>query len=110
MNAAPSPAIRVLVVDDQELVRAGFCVILDNDRHHPAKVEPASGTSRLATASEPRVRLDPFCALGGQPMTGGPPPGAPVSAFSSPPSTGEPGPGGVEPGSEGSTTPPASAP
>ena len=29
MNATDTPALRVLVADDQELVRAGFCVILE---------------------------------------------------------------------------------
>jgi DNA-binding NarL/FixJ family response regulator len=59
MNAAPSPAIRVLVVDDQELVRAGFCVILDNADGIAVAGEAADGAAALeqAAALQPDVVL-----------------------------------------------------
>jgi DNA-binding NarL/FixJ family response regulator len=51
MSAPPSPAIRVLVVDDQELVRAGFCVILDNADGIAVVGEAADGEAALAQAA-----------------------------------------------------------
>jgi DNA-binding NarL/FixJ family response regulator len=50
MSAPPSPLIRVLVVDDQELVRAGFCVILDNADGIAVVGEAADGSAALAQA------------------------------------------------------------
>jgi DNA-binding NarL/FixJ family response regulator len=50
MSAPPSPLIRVLVVDDQELVRAGFCVILDNADGIAVVGEAADGAAALAQA------------------------------------------------------------
>jgi DNA-binding NarL/FixJ family response regulator len=50
MSAPPSPLIRVLVVDDQELVRAGFCVILDNAEGIAVVGEAADGSAALAQA------------------------------------------------------------
>jgi len=50
MNAPPRPLIRVLVVDDQELVRAGFCVILDNADGIAVVGEAADGSAALAQA------------------------------------------------------------
>jgi len=50
MNTQPSPSIRVLVVDDQELVRAGFCVILDNADGICVVGEAADGAAALAQA------------------------------------------------------------
>ena len=43
--------IRVLVVDDQELVRAGFCVILDNAEGITVAGEAADGAAALAQAT-----------------------------------------------------------
>jgi DNA-binding NarL/FixJ family response regulator len=43
--------IRVLVVDDQELVRAGFCVILDNADGIAVVGEAADGEAALAQAA-----------------------------------------------------------
>jgi DNA-binding NarL/FixJ family response regulator len=51
MNAPPGPVIRVLVVDDQELVRAGFCVILDNADGIVVVGEAADGTAALSQAA-----------------------------------------------------------
>jgi DNA-binding NarL/FixJ family response regulator len=51
MSAPPSPVIRVLVVDDQELVRAGFCVILDNADGIAVVGEAADGSAALEQAS-----------------------------------------------------------
>jgi DNA-binding NarL/FixJ family response regulator len=48
MNAPP---IRVLVVDDQELVRAGFCVILDNAEGITVAGEAGDGATALAKAA-----------------------------------------------------------
>jgi len=50
---APAEAgpIRVLVVDDQELVRAGFCVILDNADGISVAGEAADGAAALAQAA-----------------------------------------------------------
>ena len=42
--------IRVLVVDDQELVRAGFCVILDNADGIAVVGEAADGAAALVQA------------------------------------------------------------
>jgi len=50
MNA-PGQVIRVLVVDDQELVRAGFCVILDNAEGIAVVGEAADGEEALAQAA-----------------------------------------------------------
>jgi DNA-binding NarL/FixJ family response regulator len=50
MSAPLSPMIRVLVVDDQELVRAGFCVILDNADGIAVVGEAADGSAALAQA------------------------------------------------------------
>jgi DNA-binding NarL/FixJ family response regulator len=47
--AAPDP-IRVLVVDDQELVRSGFCVILDTAEGITVVGEAANGEAALAAA------------------------------------------------------------
>jgi DNA-binding NarL/FixJ family response regulator len=46
-NAEP---IRVLVVDDQELVRAGFCVILEADDRITVVAEAANGAQAVAAA------------------------------------------------------------
>src|SRR5258708_5781959 len=50
---APADArpIRVLVVDDQELVRAGFCVILDSADGISVAGEAADGAAALAQAA-----------------------------------------------------------
>ncbi len=50
---APADArpIRVLVVDDQELVRAGFCVILDNADGISVAGEAADGAAALTQAA-----------------------------------------------------------
>jgi DNA-binding NarL/FixJ family response regulator len=45
-------AIRVLVVDDQELVRAGFCVILDATEGITVLGEAADGAAAVAMAAE----------------------------------------------------------
>jgi DNA-binding NarL/FixJ family response regulator len=47
-------AIRVLVVDDQELVRAGFCVILDATDGITVIGEAADGAAAVAMAAEHR--------------------------------------------------------
>jgi DNA-binding NarL/FixJ family response regulator len=51
MTTAP---IRVLVVDDQELVRAGFCVILDNADGITVVGEAATGAEAVALAEQLR--------------------------------------------------------
>ncbi len=50
--AAPDPPypIRVLVVDDQELVRSGFCVILDTAEGITVVGEAANGEAALSAA------------------------------------------------------------
>lgn len=50
MTAPPIPLIRVLVVDDQELVRAGFSVILDNADGICVVGEAADGAAALEQA------------------------------------------------------------
>jgi DNA-binding NarL/FixJ family response regulator len=50
---APGP-IRVLVADDQELVRAGFCVILDAAEGISVVGEAANGAEAVAGAAEHR--------------------------------------------------------
>src|SRR6202007_2209803 len=60
MTAATGPAaIRVLVVDDQELVRAGFCVILDAADGITVVGEAADGAAAVSavTAHHPDVVL-----------------------------------------------------
>ena len=47
----PSP-IRVLVVDDQELVRTGFCVILEGDDGITVVAEAADGAEAVRAAAE----------------------------------------------------------
>jgi len=57
---APSPPpVRVLVVDDQELVRSGFCVILDAAEGITVVGEAANGEAAVAAvaASRPDVVL-----------------------------------------------------
>src|SRR5438067_7170237 len=49
-GAAPAGPVRVLVVDDQELVRAGFCVILDAADGISVVGEAANGTDAVAAA------------------------------------------------------------
>jgi DNA-binding NarL/FixJ family response regulator len=49
MTTPPGP-IRVLVVDDQELVRSGFCVILDAVEDITVVAEAANGEAALAAA------------------------------------------------------------
>jgi DNA-binding NarL/FixJ family response regulator len=58
MTAAPAP-IRVLVVDDQELVRSGFCVILDAADGITVVGEAANGEAAVSqvAAHEPDVVL-----------------------------------------------------
>ncbi len=46
-----APPIRVLVVDDQELVRAGFCVILDTAEGITVAGEAGDGAAALAQAA-----------------------------------------------------------
>jgi DNA-binding NarL/FixJ family response regulator len=54
-SAAPPPGpIRVLVVDDQELVRLGFCVILEADDGVTVVGEAADGAAAVAAAREHR--------------------------------------------------------
>ena len=48
---APGP-VRVLVVDDQELVRTGFCVILEGDDEITVVAEAANGTEAVRAAAE----------------------------------------------------------
>jgi DNA-binding NarL/FixJ family response regulator len=57
-QASPSP-IRVLVADDQELVRAGFCVILDAADGISVVGEAANGSEAVAAvaAKQPDVVL-----------------------------------------------------
>jgi DNA-binding NarL/FixJ family response regulator len=60
MTAGEAPAtIRVLVVDDQELVRSGFCVILDAADGITVVGEAANGQAAVAAVadSEPDVVL-----------------------------------------------------
>jgi DNA-binding NarL/FixJ family response regulator len=53
MTAAPAPApIRVLVVDDQELVRLGFCVILDAADGITVVGEAANGEAAVSQVAE----------------------------------------------------------
>jgi DNA-binding NarL/FixJ family response regulator len=47
---APAP-VRVLVVDDQELVRAGFCVILEGAEGIAVAGEAGTGTEAVAAAA-----------------------------------------------------------
>jgi DNA-binding NarL/FixJ family response regulator len=58
MTAPPAP-IRVLVVDDQELVRSGFCVILDAADGITVVGEAANGAAALSgvAAHDPDVVL-----------------------------------------------------
>ncbi len=58
--AAPDPPphpIRVLVVDDQELVRSGFCVILDTAEGITVVGEAANGEAALAAADAHRPHV-----------------------------------------------------
>jgi DNA-binding NarL/FixJ family response regulator len=48
----PAAPIRVLVVDDQELVRSGFCVILDAADGITVVGEAATGETAVAAAAE----------------------------------------------------------
>jgi DNA-binding NarL/FixJ family response regulator len=59
MNPAPPDPIRVLVVDDQELVRSGFCVILETAVGITVVGEAADGAQAVAAvaASKPDVVL-----------------------------------------------------
>src|SRR6266568_3994460 len=50
VRSAPGP-IRVLVVDDQELVRSGFCVILDAAEDIIVVGEAANGEAALSVAA-----------------------------------------------------------
>ncbi len=50
--AAPGPPIRVVVADDQELVRAGFCVILNTADGVTVVGEAANGMQAVAQAAE----------------------------------------------------------
>ena len=53
VNLAGRPApIRVLVADDQELVRAGFCVILDAAEDISVVGEAANGAAAIGMARE----------------------------------------------------------
>jgi DNA-binding NarL/FixJ family response regulator len=55
MTTTPAAApIRVLVVDDQELVRSGFCVILDTAEGITVVGEAANGEAALAAADDCR--------------------------------------------------------
>jgi len=52
MSAQPGPEpIRVLVVDDQELVRSGFCVILETAEGIEVVGEAGTGTQAVAAAA-----------------------------------------------------------
>ena len=53
MDRVASP-IRVLVVDDQELVRSGFCVILDSADGITVAGEAANGEAAVAAVAETR--------------------------------------------------------
>ncbi|HLQ53784.1 MAG TPA: response regulator transcription factor, partial [Streptosporangiaceae bacterium] len=59
MTAVPPDPIRVLVVDDQELVRSGFCVILEAADGITVVGEAADGAQAVAAvaASTPDVVL-----------------------------------------------------
>jgi DNA-binding NarL/FixJ family response regulator len=59
MNPAPPDPIRVLVVDDQELVRLGFCVILEAADGITVVGQAADGAQAVAAvaASKPDVVL-----------------------------------------------------
>ncbi len=50
--AAPGPPIRVVVADDQELVRAGFCVIVNTADGVTVVGEAANGMQAVAQAAE----------------------------------------------------------
>ena len=58
MNIEP-PARRVLIADDQQLVRAGFRLILDHNRGIDVVGEAADGVEALAQAR----RLNPDVVL-----------------------------------------------
>jgi DNA-binding NarL/FixJ family response regulator len=58
-DTRPPAPIRVLVADDQELVRAGFCVILDAAEGIHVVGEAANGAQAVAAA----VSLDPDVVL-----------------------------------------------
>jgi len=61
MTTPPGP-IRVLVVDDQELVRSGFCVILDTAEDITVVGEAANGeaaVSQADVAGKKRIYADP---------------------------------------------------
>jgi DNA-binding NarL/FixJ family response regulator len=49
--STPAPPVRVLVVDDQELVRAGFCVILEAADGITVIGEAANGAQAVAAAA-----------------------------------------------------------
>ena len=49
-GAVPEPGVRVLVVDDQELVRAGFCVILEAAAGITVVGEAGNGAEAVAAA------------------------------------------------------------
>ena len=56
MTACGAAPIRVLVVDDQELVRAGFCVILDAADGITVVGEAANGAEAVSeAAAQPRT-------------------------------------------------------
>ena len=53
-RAGTPPPIRVLVADDQELVRAGFCVILDAAEGISVVGEAANGAAAVAAVAAHR--------------------------------------------------------
>ncbi len=52
VDGAAAP-IRVLVVDDQELVRSGFCVILDSADGIEVAGKAANGEAAVAAVARP---------------------------------------------------------